>query len=813
MADILSRDQPATEGVEVQEEEQTAIEAASVIHLLRVVVEGRNATTPPDTGDSSMAHDQRPDADQQPNQEASVEEAGCLLWDMSASRAVARLLMSHRALDALELAIGRELTRLAAAAAAAAAAARQAAEADAEVEAEARATGPAAAARSGADDSSTGAGICAGVAGRDEPSARGGADASDGDGEGEITGPGPTDPPASGPRAAGVAAADGGAGMTHDPTRLLEICLGTLANLVVTHPTAAADVASRPELLGLLLAPPRQGGGAAAAGGGAGALWVDDARVLSELFRLLSLALRAESGAAGRWLAALRPAEVLRRAVWVAAATADATLFSRVLDALVSLLHAAASTAPATGSPAAEGEPPRAAPASPESAAEPEQAAAQPAAAAVAVGGCLLECGLLELVHGLLHQALRACMPLEERWGDAGVDEEAEAAEADGAGDGLNDAAAAAAEAEGGGENGGDSSPARDAPSGGAGSKRPAPLPPGPAPPPRRRPFSRTLTPSPLRCSSHAGDAPREGARGTGGGAGEEEVAPRGAGSGQALPTGVAEEEEGDVEADAAAAAVVAAAAAGPELVSPGGPLAPADGAAGPRSPAAALLALAAGRRLSPGLVPLLLGLLRHHTDSSQVLEGLLVLLVDLGPHVQEAVAASAPAEAVAVAARLVEILQESSYSVPAGDAAYSVVHPQQQGAWYLLAAALRGMAAAAATAAAKEPSPADKEAAAARAAAWAAQWQALGGVLGSLPALPLAGGCGSYARAACAVGLRLVEIMGGGGEGEGQAQAPGQGGAGEAAGGPGDEGRVLAAALRSTLAEWGEDLEGAADS
>ncbi|GFR46275.1 hypothetical protein Agub_g7829, partial [Astrephomene gubernaculifera] len=173
-----------------------------------------------------------------------------------------------------------------------------------------------------------------------------------------------------------------------------------------------------------------------------------------------------------------------------------------------------------------------------------------------------------------------------------------------------------------------------------------------------------------------------------------------------------------------------------------------------------ALLRLHAGWGLRPGLLRLLLGLLSHHGDSMQVLEGLLVVLVDFGPAVQQAIAAVPPAEAAAVAVRLSEVLQESRWygndcttAEGAPSASYGVLQ-LQQGAWYLLAAALRGITAAVGD------GVGTAEAGTANTAAWRAQWRCLGRVLKGLPDLPRPEGCGGYVRACCTAGVRVAELL-----------------------------------------------------
>ena len=163
------------------------------------------------------------------------------------------------------------------------------------------------------------------------------------------------------------------------------------------------------------------------------------------------------------------------------------------------------------------------------------------------------------------------------------------------------------------------------------------------------------------------------------------------------------------------------------------------------------------------------------------------MVLVDLGREgLPQWVAApdTAPGEAVAVAARLAEVLRDSCYSrghggAGGGEAAavaaaaeYDSAVQLRQGAWYLLAATLRGVATAAAAAAAAAAEAAvtataagagEAAAVADGAAGWLAVVPTACRLLESLPELPLAEGCQGAFRfvcPSCAIMLRLRNYL-----------------------------------------------------
>ncbi|GIL96591.1 hypothetical protein Vretimale_2365 [Volvox reticuliferus] len=335
--------------------EQTAIEEASVIHLLRVLV--AEAAPHAKVSEDAMDHES-PTAFQAADvNDVTCEEAGCLLWDMSASRPVARVMLRNRALEALEVVIARELLVV---------------QAMDNLEA---------ALPPGVGDTVTP------TAGSPSPEDRQAAQRQ------QLRRP------------------------IQNALRILEVCLGTLANLIVTQSSAAVEVSSRSEFLALLLAPRNPDddnpNGAVPPPGG-GALYVDDARVLSELFRLFSLALRCQGFDV--WLHALGSPAVLQRVMWVGAATADTQLFARFLDVLVALLHAASGSVAivetGSGGDTTSGSEATAVAAEPNGALQPGTGRAY----------CrvLMECGLMGLLHQVLLQALRACMPAEEKYSEIG---------------------------------------------------------------------------------------------------------------------------------------------------------------------------------------------------------------------------------------------------------------------------------------------------------------------------------------------------------------------------------------------------------
>ncbi|KAG2441574.1 hypothetical protein HXX76_003195 [Chlamydomonas incerta] len=894
-------------------EHETAIEDASVIHLLRVLMAGGESAAPsPGDGSGDVDMDAGP-GDVAPSM--SAEDAGCLLWDMSASRPVARLMQRYRAAEALEVVAARQLAAL-----------RQSGGGGIGVSGDGGGGLP--------EDAAEGEGRITPTIGEPGAAASGGGEGGDAAATAAAAAT-TADAAAPGSAACGRGASGAASGSAASSLRLLEICLSTLANLVATQPLqleldlaragggggggrsadggeeggsggggggggGADGPVAASGLLTLLLAPPADaddgssggvaaaaqwaavvwdaGTSAAALGGGAwgGLLWLDDARVLSELCRLCSVALRAQQRSTSRpCLAALRSPAALRRLLWVAAATADAVLFARCLDLVVAVLHAsaaavreaaavAAETAAAAeaavaavqAQPDSEGEEQEAAGAcglAAAAVAEASSAAAAADAAAVAaaaVAGELLGGGLLELVHAVLQQALQQCLPLEDKYGNG--DEEygrldaeygdtgeeydmaaaaagrlaAAAAGSAGSGAAATASAAAAAAMEGAVEPAAlGATPAR--PSGSVGMAQGS----GPcvsgagssAPPAGATPQHRHRYGTPPRAARPdaqlgAREASRlkanEGAEGLAAGRGQRHES---ANDGQLDAGEDGAPAAGAAAAAAAAAVVVAAAALGSvplsdealdavlrvieELVSEGGPLAspellpPAllllqpgaaaaasNGAAeaaeadsaltAAASPAELLRRLHGRHGLAPELPALLVGLLLHHTDAMQVLEGLLVVLVDMGRDGLPrwvAAPATAPGEAVAVAARLAEVLRDSCYSRVHGagsgaggqDAAAAAEHASavqlRQGAWYLLAATLRGVATAAAAAATAAGS--GKAAAAEGAAGWLAVVPAACRLLASLTELPLAEGCQGYARASCAAGLQLLEL------------------------------------------------------
>ncbi|EFJ46684.1 hypothetical protein VOLCADRAFT_92894 [Volvox carteri f. nagariensis] len=787
-------DQNGTEyvpGDEADPAEQTAIEEASVIHLLRVLV--AEAAPPAKVSDDVMDHDSPAAAQLQDVNDVTCEEAGCLLWDMSASRPVARVMLRNRALEALEVVIARQLQ------------------------------------------------VCAERSDTTVGPAIAGATAFATAGDGSVS---PDDrQPDQQQRQRPVQTA----------LRILEICIGTLANLIVTQPAAATAVSGRNELLALLLQPrgPEDNhpdGGldstcGAAAGGGA----------------LYGSAV---------WLRELSSPAVLQRVMWVGVATADAQLFARFLDVIVALLHATSSASAAEVEVEVEkvGFPAEARTAATTGAAGVDGGAAAVLPAAGRFGGnaccsVLLECGLIELLHQVLLQALRACMPAEEKYSELG------GGGGGGGGDATDVYGGSAVGSDG--QRTGASTPSIV--SGAATAGRPA----GPPAAAAAVALATAATADRGVSDSCIGGLAALAGTQTAAAAAAAEVTPRSDGNWRynqppdavhdttavatdAWPEGhmsrrdtdgggtdggappsqdaaaaaaAAANAAADSGAAAAAATTAAAATAGPvplsdeavdaalrlieELVSPSGPLVvpgankgpcsektqDREGGSGSGSGAAGvgvgvgggevLLQLHAARGLRPGLMQLLLGLLRYQYDSMQVVEGLLVVLVDLGPAVQDAVAASTPDQAAAVAARLVELLQESRYS-PADGAESSVIQ-LQQGAWYLLAATLRGALAAAAAAAATTTSPpalkatarnglkcvANKDpgtstnaiqaralssgqvaAAAAAMANWRASWPSLERSLAALYELPRPEGGVGYARACCVAGLGLLEQL-----------------------------------------------------
>ncbi|GLI69455.1 hypothetical protein VaNZ11_014068 [Volvox africanus] len=726
--------------------EQTAIEEASVIHLLRVLVS--EAAPPAKASEDAMDHQSSTAGPAEDVNDITCEEAGCLLWDMSASRPVARVMLRNRALEALEIVIARELQIVQ----------------DADV---------------------SEAGLLPGV--------------------------GDTVTPAAGwssPEDRQAAQQQQQRRPNQNALRILEVCLGTLANLVVTQSSAAVEVSSRSEFLALLLTPrnpeddnpndivPPPGGGA---------LYVDDARVLSELFRLVSVALRCQGFHV--WLRAFSSPAVLQRVMWVGAATADTQLFARFLDMLVALLHAAsgslATVETGSGRGATSGGDVVAT-----VAADPNGAAQSGAGRACC--RVLMECGLMGLLHQVLLQALRTCMPAEEKYSELGgadgevfvstLDSDRQTVAsppsvASGPAAGLLGRPTSAVAAA---ERGSDAIPAAAA--------EITPWSDG---------SSRFNQPGGVATSvpyARPEDAFH--------------VVPSD-GGGPSSPI----HDSGTIAAAAMAAVTAAAAATGPvplsddavdaalrlieELVSPNGPLvAPGEGsesawgrdgtgvAASGSSGAEVLLQLHAEKGLRPGLLQLLLGLLRYQYDSMQVVEGLLVVLVDLGSAVQGSVAASPPETAVAVAARLVELLQDSCFSPT--DGTPSSIIQLQQGAWYLLAATLRGalLAVAAGADTVEPPSSAaafkrtvretelagmstqvraEVPSATATMAVWRANWSSLERSLSALPALPRPDGCLGYSRACFVAGMGLLDELWGP---QLEAAAAGEKGSGDGASG-----------------------------
>ncbi|GIL48226.1 hypothetical protein Vafri_4910 [Volvox africanus] len=735
--------------------EQTAIEEASVIHLLRVLV--AEAAPPAKVSEDAMDHEYPTAGPAQDVNDITCEEAGCLLWDMSASRPVARVMLRNRALEALEVVIARELQVV--------------------------------------QDSDTPEAALPPAVGDTVTPAAG----------------------SSSPEDRQAAQQQQQRRPIQNALRILEVCLGTLANLIVTQSSAAVEVSSRSEFLALLLTsrnPEDDDPNGIVPPPGGGALYVDDARVLSELFRLVSVALRCQGFHV--WLRAFSSPVVLQRVMWVGAATADTQLFARFLDVLVALLHAASGSVAMVETGSGRGATPGG---------DVAAVAADPSGAAQSGAGraccrVLMECGLMGLLHQVLLQALRACMPAEEKYSELGggdgevfvstLDSDRQTVASppsivSGPATGLlGRLASAAAAAEGGSD---------------------AILAAAAEITPRSDDSSRFNQPGGVATSvPHA----------------RVEDAFRGVPSGSGGPSSPINDR--NTIAEAAMVAVTAAAAAtGPvplsddavdaalrlieELVSPNGPLvapeegsesawgrdgteAPASGSSG----AEVLLQLHAEKGLRPGLLQLLLGLLRYQYDSMQVVEGLLVVLVDLGSAVPGSVAASPPETAVAVAARLVELLQDSCFS-PADGTPSSIIQ-LQQGAWYLLAATLRGalLTVAAGAAGADIVEPASAAAAFKRTvqeaepagmgtqvraevpsatgtatmAGWRANWSSMERFLSALPALPRPDGCLGYSRACCVAGMRLLDELWGP---ELAAAAAGENGSADGASG-GEQGR-----------------------
>lgn len=104
--------------------------------------------------------------------------------------------------------------------------------------------------------------------------------------------------------------------------RLLECCLGILAN-IVCHASLSPKVAEHTLLLDLLTSQ---------------ALWLAEAAPLIELCRAASVALRNPGHE--HWLQRLSSKAVCLQLLWVASNTLDPQLHARALDLIVSLLHA-----------------------------------------------------------------------------------------------------------------------------------------------------------------------------------------------------------------------------------------------------------------------------------------------------------------------------------------------------------------------------------------------------------------------------------------------------------------------------------------